>query len=717
MRPAWALGLGWLKFACAKGYGGPINWFLSLSIWKLPARLSYAVYLVHFTLILAVNSSSSVQSFFSVPKLIFDASAFLFITTIIAFVITVTIDAPFSTLTKLLLIKELCQRKLSSMKVNNTVLMMRFLDASARIPRAILLGNTLDLGNYHQCLNILEYVEDMNVQGKYCMVHVSLNQSTLMLFLERPFVDLEKDDFNRFTIYERLEKRLQAVFGMQSHDTRISSGRTPLSNINLRLAICVPESCTPREAVEALFFNITEYNINLEEQFCRLPNDKPWAPSDYIAIIIFSSILFIVTLSTCFDVWNAFISKKDTGIRTIYSCFSVYTNTRRLVTFKPGAEPLHCIDGIRALAMFWVVLGHTFLSMISSVNVLETFQWATTTRAMWVTSATITVDTFFMLSGLLIVYSTAGKLSSMQLLKNIHLFYLNRLLRMFPILAAMILYEASFLNRVLDGPKWNDMVTPILNCRQYWWSALLHIQNLYNPLHACLAVSWYLSVDVQLHILSPIILVWVLTGKKNIAWTALIAGFLITLVAASIYNFINDFGSGLFANNVHELERYFAYYYSNTLTRASPFLVGMIFGYILHLCKGKYPHIPKAILLTTWTFALLVLAGVIYCVPLNFRDGWDNQLADNLLNSYMRPAWALGLGWLIFACVKGYGAMNSSSSVQPYFSIPKLIFDTTAFLFITTIIAFVVTVTIDAPFATLTKLLLTKDNRKTNNKK
>ncbi|CAH2076889.1 unnamed protein product, partial [Iphiclides podalirius] len=496
---------------------------------------------------------------------------------------------------------------------------------------------------------------------------------------------------------------------------KISYDSGPLSNINLGLAICVPESCTPREAVDALFINLTIYNLNLEEQFCRLPNDKPWVPSDYIAIIIFSTILFLVILSTCYDVWYSIILKKETNrIKTIYSCFSVYTNTRRLVTFKPGADPLHCIDGIRSLAMLWVVLGHTFLSVFSSVNILEVFQWATSPRALWITSATITVDTFFMLSGLLIVYSTAGKLSTMQLLKNIHLFYLNRLLRMFPILAALILYEVSFLNRVFDGPKWNDMVVPILNCRQYWWSTLLHIQNIYNPSHLCISVSWYLSVDVQLHLLSPIILAWVLSGKKNIAWTALIAGLFTSIVGASIYNFINNFKSGFFAQNMDDLERYNAYYYSNTLTRASPFFVGMIIGYILHLWKGKRPQIPKTIILTTWSFALLVLAGVIYCVPLSLRDGWNNQLVDNLINSYMRPAWALGLGWLIFACVKGYGAVNSSSNVQPYFSIPRIIFDTTAFLFITMIIAFVVTVTIDAPFSTLTKLLLTKDKKNTN---
>lgn len=36
---------------------GPINWFLSLQMWKLPARLSYAVYLIHVSIIYVANGS------------------------------------------------------------------------------------------------------------------------------------------------------------------------------------------------------------------------------------------------------------------------------------------------------------------------------------------------------------------------------------------------------------------------------------------------------------------------------------------------------------------------------------------------------------------------------------------------------------------------------------------------------------------------------------
>lgn len=34
------------------------------------------------------------------------------------------------------------------------------------------------------------------------------------------------------------------------------------------------------------------------------------------------------------------------------------------------------------------------------------------------------------------------------------------------------------------------------------------------------------------------------------------------------------------------------------------------------------------------------------------------QALDNFLNAYMRAIWAIGLGWLIFACVHGYGGKH-----------------------------------------------------------
>lgn len=51
-RAAWSVGLCWIIFACLKDYGGIINWFLSLPLFQVLARLTYSMYLVHVVLIM-----------------------------------------------------------------------------------------------------------------------------------------------------------------------------------------------------------------------------------------------------------------------------------------------------------------------------------------------------------------------------------------------------------------------------------------------------------------------------------------------------------------------------------------------------------------------------------------------------------------------------------------------------------------------------------------
>ena len=58
-RLAWALALSWVILACIKGAGGPVNSILSWPAWAPLARMSFAIYLVHMTVMSIVNSYAS----------------------------------------------------------------------------------------------------------------------------------------------------------------------------------------------------------------------------------------------------------------------------------------------------------------------------------------------------------------------------------------------------------------------------------------------------------------------------------------------------------------------------------------------------------------------------------------------------------------------------------------------------------------------------------
>lgn len=71
---AWGLGFCYIIFACANNAGGPINWFLSHPFWIPISKLSYAIYMVHFPIIMIttgvmrtpfpVSEIGSLQQFF-----------------------------------------------------------------------------------------------------------------------------------------------------------------------------------------------------------------------------------------------------------------------------------------------------------------------------------------------------------------------------------------------------------------------------------------------------------------------------------------------------------------------------------------------------------------------------------------------------------------------------------------------------------------------------
>lgn len=184
---------------------------------------------------------------------------------------------------------------------------------------------------------------------------------------------------------------------------------------------------------------------------------------------------------------------------------------------------------------------------------------------MFLLSATVSVDTFFTISGALVTWSVLKELKKRYSSKknpqnnhtkqsifrkklNIPLMYIHRYLRLTPAFAALILFSVSLIRYIGSGPIWPEVTNYVLvrNCEKYWWSALLYVQNYVNPNEMCLGHSWYLSVDMQLFILSPIILYPLWKWGKKFIWVVSVLAFLSLACSFSTFlvehfsiNFIN----------------------------------------------------------------------------------------------------------------------------------------------------------------------------------
>ncbi|GBP20433.1 hypothetical protein EVAR_14682_1 [Eumeta japonica] len=61
---------------------------------------------------------------------------------------------------------------------------------------------------------------------------------------------------------------------------RLSGVLPGLSSVTLRLAVCIPKTCSSSQVLRS----ITADAIDLYEDYCRLPDDKPYVPADYVAL-------------------------------------------------------------------------------------------------------------------------------------------------------------------------------------------------------------------------------------------------------------------------------------------------------------------------------------------------------------------------------------------------------------------------------------------------
>ncbi|EDW77538.2 uncharacterized protein Dwil_GK24554 [Drosophila willistoni] len=269
------------------------------------------------------------------------------------------------------------------------------------------------------------------------------------------------------------------------------------------------------------------------------------------------------------------------------------------------------------------------------------------------------------LDGLSIFTINQGKL-------NIVKMYIHRYLRLTPLLLMGILFYWKLLPYMGDGPLYdNKHPDNFNNCAKTWWMNLLYIQN-YATTDYCLGHAWYLAVDMQMFIISPILLIslykW---GKKAAAGIVV----LILLLSACLFSSMMIGGYSMFIKNISVIPESHPVIYRATHTHAAPWLIGALFGYFVHETKDKKFQLSRITVWLGWLISLGLFSTCLFALlP---ASQWDapnlSRLADASYFTLTRLAWPLGLCWLVFACMNGYGGMiNGLLSHQSWQPLSKL---------------------------------------------
>ncbi|KAH7982137.1 hypothetical protein HPB52_003276 [Rhipicephalus sanguineus] len=317
-------------------------------------------------------------------------------------------------------------------------------------------------------------------------------------------------------------------------------------------------------------------------------------------------------------------------------CFSAYSNARKLFAPEDKPDSLRALHGIRFLSMTWIIFGHSYFF----IEHVQPFRGLFNGHEMYsdnfffsgVINFTLAVDSFFFISGLLVVYTNWKELTESNGRLNVIRFLFNKYWRMMPPL--LLSLGLLFLMPVLgDGPFWNDIMgTEIRLCEKSWWSNLLLINNFWDSKEMCLVATWYLACNFQFFVLSIFILIPLYNTVSN----------LVTYVYHKPYNHIGSY------------------------------CVGVFLGYVI--VRHRDIKLKPLTQVIGWCTSFSVGVAVLWAA---YR--WNAELPSApvaaLYAATHRVAWCIALAWLTFACVAGHGGfLDSLLSWPPFNALGNLAF-------------------------------------------
>lgn len=256
------------------------------------------------------------------------------------------------------------------------------LDAWSNFRPRLQFGNTFDFGNFDECLRVDEKAKE--IKGQYCLVQFySKSNRTIAQTPQRSL-------FN---------------YGWKHLDTRFGG------------AVCLPSTCSDDivSLIVKKFLNGSDYELSSDynqRDYCKT-STSVFAPSkSLILLVLLTIVLFLLmALGTIYDISSRTRDKKKPN-QFLFS-FSLIKNTSSLFNVNECRDDeIKCLNGIRALSSFSIVFLHVFyhraMFPIQHPEMISEFNESYFGRL--VNGISFSVDTFFVMSGLLVTKAVLADL-------------------------------------------------------------------------------------------------------------------------------------------------------------------------------------------------------------------------------------------------------------------------------------------------------------------
>ncbi|GLV42223.1 uncharacterized protein CBL_03809 [Carabus blaptoides fortunei] len=541
-------------------------------------------------------------------------------------------------------------------------------ESSAHSPVGALTGNTHQLGHFDECLH-----SQGPFRVQYCLANVEVHIPKILR--DKYSVNYQSDGsaFDKFYVRDRSRVPRNLVY----------------------MGICVPAVCSHTDIEEVLnahFKLLNEHNhrnlsytATVNADTCQTDrSDERFTAGDIIFCLLMSVILIMVIVCTVYD-----LRQKEEFITKTYSqplskrlllCFSAVRNFADLPRRDDSNPALGILYGMRTLCICMIIIDHRCGTFITGPIFNREFveEHYRSFASLFIFHGDLFVDSFFVLSGLLVTYSLL--VSFEKRITSPILIVFNRYVRLTPIFALVAFFYATMLYKTGSGPLWKSIVGNMqADCQHNWWTAILYLSNYVNDANMCMVHSWYLPCDFHYFILAiPTILL--LRRKQQtglgLMFIALIISFLIPLGLTMYYErpaLLHFYLAFLSAPKVHPD---FRLTYTKSHTRATAYIIGMFTGYAYYKLRNSTVKLSlvKSTALTVIGLLLMfggMASGGVFYDPYHSYNVWEAALYAGL----HRPAWAVGSAILLLNASYGrFGIMKAFLEWEPWIPLSKLVY-------------------------------------------
>jgi peptidoglycan/LPS O-acetylase OafA/YrhL len=542
---------------------------------------------------------------------------------------------------------------------------------------------------YSQC--------ETDLQAVYSLKYVSQAASAFM-------IDASGNSINELGKYE------QCIYTMD--DKKVQAASLCVLNYNVdfdgqqvpfKTGLCVPVSCNETSLMQlaagsiAGLANVTHLPaltgaLNVTSVYCAKQTNPPFSTGAIIMISLFAVLGFLCFFGTFVDELIKFrqnakknalhiqedgsVTKEDEHDQPLMHAsqhekpqpfwvkfvraFSITHNWSRLSAPVPGS--LNGLNGLRVMSMFWIILGHTGVFMANTG--VDNLQYTAEHIAgrwgfQFIPAGEFAVDTFFYLSAFLTTYFTLQTLQDKGRV-SWSMYFFHRFWRLTPVYLFVLFLWWQLSPYFVKGPLW-FLHTPRIEatCGTYWWTNVLYINNFWPTMeiNMCLGWSWYLAVDMQFYIFSPIF-IYLFYKNRTIGWivtgVALLGSFAANIAITDAYDLNYNL---LLATR----ETYYNHIYTKPYARAPPYLLGIMAAvYYLTLEKrgSAWLKISRPIQTVGYILAAVCMLVTSYATKTLYEYQGSWTVVENILYiSFSRFVFVFGVAILMHFCFCGYGGV------------------------------------------------------------